>query len=82
MAFTASQEEILLQLIDAFKNGKKISDLPEVSGTNPFGLYAEVLDTDGESKKSSLAALFLSEFLRASISLSRLIHSYSPLLTT
>ena len=57
MAFTASQEEILLQLIDAFKNGKKISDLPEVSGTNPFGLYAEVLDTDGESKKSSLAAL-------------------------
>lgn len=57
MAFTASQEEILVQLIEAFKNGKKISDLPEVNGTNPFGLYAEVLDTDGESKKSSLAAL-------------------------
>lgn len=57
MAFTASQEEILVQLIEAFKNGKKISDLPEVNGTNPFALYAEVLDTDGESKKSSLASL-------------------------
>ena len=57
MAFTEAQEASLLKIITAFEKGRRLSDLPEAKGDNPFGLYAEVLDTDGESKKSSLAAL-------------------------
>ena len=57
MAFTEAQEASLLKIITAFEKGRRLSDLPNVTGTNPFGLYAEVLDTDGESKKSSLASL-------------------------
>lgn len=57
MALTTAQEEVLVQLIEAFQNGKRLSDLPNVSGTNPYDLQVEVLDTDGESKKASLASL-------------------------
>ncbi len=57
MAFTQAQEEVLKQLIEAFQNGKRLSDLPNVKGTNPYDLYLEVLDVDGESKKAKLAAL-------------------------
>ena len=57
MAFTEAQEASLLKIITAFEKGRRLSDLPNVTGTNPFALYAEVLDTDGESKKSSLASL-------------------------
>ena len=57
MAFTTAQEEVLKQLIEAFQNGKRLSDLPNVKGTNPYDLMVEVLDTDGESKKASLASL-------------------------
>lgn len=57
MALTQSQEGILEQIIEAYQNGKRLSDLPDVSGTNPFELYCEVLDTDGESKKATLASL-------------------------
>lgn len=57
MAFTEQQEETLKQLIEAFENGKRLSDLPNVSGTNPFDLYCEVLDEDGKSKKAALASL-------------------------
>lgn len=57
MALTAAQESVLEQLIEAFQNGKRLSDLPNVKGTNPFDLYLEVLDTDGESKKAALASL-------------------------
>ncbi|MBP3443671.1 MAG: hypothetical protein J6J70_02970, partial [Methanocorpusculaceae archaeon] len=57
MALTAAQEAVLIQLIEAFQNGKRLSDLPNVKGTNPYDLYVEVLDTDGESKKASLASL-------------------------
>lgn len=53
---TAEQEAILELIIEAFQNGKRLSDLPEVSGTNPFNLICEVLE-DGESKKAALAAL-------------------------
>ena len=42
-------------IIEAFENGKRLADLPEVEGTNPFELLCEVLDTDGESKKAALA---------------------------
>lgn len=57
MAFTAAEESLLKQLIEAFQNGKRLSDLPNVKGTNPYDLYVEVLDTDGESKKAALATL-------------------------
>lgn len=57
MALTSEQESILEQIIEAFQNGKRLSDLPDVSGTNPYNLYCEVLDEDGESKKAALAAL-------------------------
>lgn len=57
MALTAAQEATLQQIIEAFENGKRLSDLPNVSGTNPYNLLVEVLDEDGESKKASLASL-------------------------
>lgn len=57
MALTAAQEAILEQIIEAFQNGKRLSDLPDVKGTNPYNLLVEVLDEDGESKKAALAAL-------------------------
>ena len=57
MALTSEQETILEQIIEAFQNGKRLSDLPNVSGTNPYKLYCEVLDEDGESKKAALATL-------------------------
>ncbi|MCM1301399.1 MAG: hypothetical protein NC226_06730 [Bacteroides cellulosilyticus] len=53
---TADQEAILEQIIEAFQNGKRLSDLPDVTGTNPFNLTCEVLE-DGESKKAALATL-------------------------
>lgn len=53
---TTEQEAILEQIIEAFQNGKRLSDLPDVSGTNPFNLICEVLE-DGESKKAALATL-------------------------
>lgn len=57
MAFTAEQETVLTQLITAFQNGKRLQDLPEVSGdSNPFDLITEVIDTDGESKQARLAS--------------------------
>lgn len=57
MALSEAQETILEQIIEAYQNGKRLSDLPEVSGTNPYNLYCEVLDEDGESKKAALASL-------------------------
>lgn len=57
MALSDAQETILEQIIEAYQNGKRLSDLPEVSGTNPYNLYCEVLDEDGESKKAALASL-------------------------
>lgn len=57
MALTTEQEEKVAQIIEAFENGKRLSDLPNVSGTNPYNLFCEVLDEDGESKKAALATL-------------------------
>lgn len=57
MALTSAQESVLEQIIEAFQNGKRLSDLPDVKGTNPYNLLVEVLDEDGESKKAALAAL-------------------------
>ena len=57
MAFTNEQEETLKLIISAFQNGKRLSDLPFASGTNPYNMLVEVLDEDGESKKAALASL-------------------------
>lgn len=57
MALTSAQESVLEQIIEAFKNGKRLSDLPDVKGTNPYNLLVEVLDEDGESKKAALASM-------------------------
>nr|DAT92778.1 MAG TPA: tail collar fiber protein [Caudoviricetes sp.] len=56
MALTAEQESKLQEIIEAFENGKRLSDLPNASGANPFNLLCEVLE-EGESKKAALAAL-------------------------
>lgn len=57
MAFTSEQEETLKLVASAFVNGKRLSDLPLASGTNPYNMLVEVLDEDGESKKAALASL-------------------------
>lgn len=57
MALSAQEEQIIKEIIEAFQNGKRLSDLPNVSGTNPYNLFVEVLDEDGESKKAALASL-------------------------
>lgn len=52
---TEQQEEKLLKLLEAYENGKKVSDLPEVEGEGvSSGLMVEVLDKDGESRKFDL----------------------------
>lgn len=56
MALTSDEESKVREIIEAFNNGKRLSDLPDVSGNNPFNLLCEVLE-DGESKKAALAAL-------------------------
>lgn len=57
MALTSEQEQKVAQIIAAFENGKTIADLPDVGETNPFDLYCEVLDIDGESKKAALSTM-------------------------
>lgn len=57
MAFTSEQEETLKLVAAAFENGKRLSDLPTATGTNPYKMQVEVLDEDGESKKAALADL-------------------------
>lgn len=57
MALTPEQEAKVLQIITAFDNGKRLNELPDIGDTNPLDLIVEVLDTDGESKQSKIAAL-------------------------
>ncbi len=57
MALSTDEENKVREIIEAFTNGKRLSDLPDVSGNNPFKLLCEVLE-DGESKKAALAAMF------------------------
>ena len=54
MALSTDEENKVREIIEAFTNGKRLSDLPNVSGNNPFNLLCEVLE-DGESKKAALA---------------------------
>ena len=53
---TQEQEQEVLEMLAAFKAGKRLSDLPSVSGENPFDLLVEVLES-GESKKAYLAEM-------------------------
>lgn len=57
MALTTSELAIVRQIITAWQNGKRLNELPEIDGTNPFDLITEVLDVDGESKQAKLASL-------------------------
>ncbi|MDR0864952.1 MAG: hypothetical protein LBO74_08475 [Candidatus Symbiothrix sp.] len=57
MALTTDQEAIVLQIITAFTNGKRLNELPSIGEGNPLDLIVEVLDVDGESKQAKLAAL-------------------------
>lgn len=57
MALTPDQEAKLSQIITAFDNGKRLNELPLVNANNPFNLICEVLDTDGESKRTNIASL-------------------------
>lgn len=57
MALTSAQEAVVIQMLAAFEGGKRIQDLPEVDGTNPFNLVTHVIDKDGESKKAALASM-------------------------
>lgn len=57
MALTSEQEAKVLQIIEAFENGKRVNELPEIGSVNPLDLIVEVLDTDGETKQAKLAGL-------------------------
>lgn len=57
MAFTPDEEAKVREVLTAFTNGKRLNELPEVNGKNPFNLICEVLDTDGENKQAKLAEL-------------------------
>lgn len=51
---TPEQESQVLAMLSAFQNGKRLIDLPDAVGSNPFNLLVEVLE-NGESKKAALA---------------------------
>lgn len=53
---TREQESILEQIIEAFQNGKSLSDLPLATDVDPYTLIFEVLDGN-ESKKASLSSI-------------------------
>ena len=53
---TTEQENRVLTMLDAFENGKRLVDLPNAQGNNPFDMTVEVLE-GGESKQAKLAAL-------------------------
>ena len=53
---TPEQETQVLAMLSAFQNGKRLVDLPDADGTNPFDMLIEVLQ-GGESKKAHLAEM-------------------------
>lgn len=82
MALTSAQEATIAQIITAYENGKRLSDLPQVAtDTNPFDLICEVIDKTGESKKATLAAML--PYLEESCSYGVIIDTAvsSPVLT-
>ena len=57
MALTSEQEAKVLQIIEAFDNGKRLNELPEIGSVNPLDLIIEVMDTDGGTKQAKLATM-------------------------
>ena len=55
MALTTEQEKGLLQVLDAFKNGKRINDLEQAKGALK-DMNIEVMDETGETRRMELAA--------------------------
>ena len=56
MALTADQEAVLIQIIAAFQNGKRLSDLPHAKGEDPFSFIVGVME-EGESKQTNMSKL-------------------------
>ena len=54
MAFTAEQEQGMLDMLAAFNNGKRINDLPEATGALK-DMSVEVMDETGETRRIELA---------------------------
>ena len=54
MALTSEQEKGLLQVLEAFKNGKRINDLEEAKGALK-DMHIEVMDETGETRRMELA---------------------------
>lgn len=75
MALSTDEENKVREIIEAFTNGKRLSDLPNVSGNNPFNLLCEVLE-DGESKKqlSQLCCLIWKSSVCTALSETRPFH--------
>lgn len=54
MAFTSEQEQGIKDMLTAFQNGKRINDLPEVTGALK-DMSVEVMDETGETRRMELA---------------------------
>lgn len=54
MAFTAEQEQGMLDMLAAYNNGKRINDLPEATGALK-DMSVEVMDETGETARIELA---------------------------
>lgn len=57
MALSTTEENKFKEIMKMFQNAKQLSDLPETKDKNPYNLFLEVLDNNGESKKANIASL-------------------------
>jgi len=55
MATNDIDEEVLEELIAAYKDGVRIQDMGEADTSNPFDLRIEIKDAEGETKRAKLA---------------------------
>ena len=81
MALTTEQEEKVAQIIEAFENGKRLSDLPNVSGTNPITSFVRFLTKTARARKqpSQLFSLTQKNRVPTAFSLTRLFqHRLAP----
>ena len=53
---TETQEQQVLEMLEAFQNGKRLNELSDITGNNPFDLIVECLE-GGETKKATLAQM-------------------------
>ena len=54
MTLTIEQEHLLAEMLEAYKNGKKISDLPAAPNPSEKSLQTEVIDKNGNNYKLPL----------------------------